>query len=70
MASAVTEALELFTKVYEASNTTGESLYYMGLCNYNLGQNEAAAKWFNEYMNTFPEGPHVNDCSWLLSLME
>ena len=65
-----TSALETFTKVYEAANTTGESLYYMGLCHYNLDQTEQATSRFQEYLNSFPEGPHVNDCNWLLSLME
>ena len=64
------EALETFTKVYEVANTTGESLYYMGLCNYNLDNNTEATARFREYLNTFPEGPHVNECEWLLSLME
>ena len=63
------EALEMFAKVYEAANTTGESLYYMGLCHYNLDQTDEAAARFREYLETFPEGPHVTECDWLLSQM-
>ena len=63
------EALQIFTKVYEASNTTGESLYYMGLCHYNLDQGDEAAARFREYLETFPEGPHAAECDWLLSLL-
>ena len=62
-------ALELFARVYEAANTTGESLYYMGLCQYNLDRNEEAASRFQEYLNTFPEGPHAIECEYLLSIM-
>ena len=64
------EALELFTKVYEKENTTGESLYYMGLCNYDMDKNDEAKKWFNEYLQTFPEGPHVVECEYLIGQME
>ena len=64
------KALELFTKVYEKANTTGESLYYMGLCHYDMDQNTEATKYFQEYLQTFPEGPHVGDCEYLLSKME
>ena len=63
------EALEMFAKVYEAANTTGESLYYMGLCHYNLDQSEQAASRFREYLESFPEGPHAAECDWLLSLL-
>ena len=60
-------ALSEFTRVYDVANTTGESLYYMGLCYYNLDRNEEAAARFREYIDTFPEGPHVSECDWLLS---
>lgn len=64
------KALELFTKVYEKENTTGESLYYMGLCCYDTDKNEDATKYFQEYIDTFPEGPHVAECMYLISMME
>ena len=63
------EALALFTKVYEKENTTGESLYYMGLCNYDMDKNDEAKKYFQEYMETFPEGPHVVECEYLIGQM-
>ncbi|MCF0228799.1 MAG: hypothetical protein HUJ76_03790 [Parasporobacterium sp.] len=63
-------ALKEFTRVYEVANTTGESLYYMGACNYNLGNFEEAARRFNEYIETFPEGDHAGECYYLLSEME
>ena len=63
------EALEGFRKVYEVANTTGESLYYMALCYYDLDQNDNAARYFQEYLDTYPAGPHVMECQWLLSQM-
>ncbi|MBQ9032926.1 MAG: tetratricopeptide repeat protein [Parasporobacterium sp.] len=63
------EALKEFTRVYEVANTTGESLYYMGLCHYNLDQYEEATARFQEYLDTFPEGPHVNECEYLIVQM-
>ena len=60
-------ALEGFRKVYEVANTTGESLYYMALCYYDLDQNDMAAVYLQEYLDSYPEGPHVNECQWLLS---
>ena len=60
-------ALAEFTRVYEVANTTGESLYYMALCNYNMDRTDEARARFNEYLETFPEGPHVADCEYLLT---
>ena len=62
------EALEYFTKVYEVQNTTGESLYYMGLCYYNMDEDGQAAARFREYMETYPNGDHYNECEYLLSM--
>ena len=62
-------ALEQFQKVYEVANTTGESLYYMALCYYNLDQLEDAAKYFQEYIDTYPDGNHVDECYYLLAIM-
>ncbi len=59
-------ALEQFTKVYTVSNTTGEALYYMALCYYNLDDNTNAQKYFQEYIDTYPEGDHINECYYLL----
>ena len=65
--NAFEDALAQFKKVYDVANTTGESLYYMGLCYYNLNRNDEAASCFREYMATFPEGPHVYESEYLLT---
>ena len=62
-------ALEQFTKVYTVSNTTGEALYYMALCYYNLDDNTNAEKYFQEYIDTYPEGDHVSECYYLLDII-
>lgn len=59
-------SLEQFTKVYKVSNTTGEALYYMALCYYNMDDNANAQKYFQEYIDTYPEGDHINECYYLL----
>ena len=61
------EALEIFNRVYEVANTTGESVYYIALCYYNLGDGDTAAAYFNEYIETYPAGPHIDECYWLLT---
>ena len=61
------EALPIFQRVYEVANTTGESLYYIALCYYNLGQSESARMYFDEYIADYPYGPHVDECNYLLT---
>ena len=62
-------ALKKFTEVYNVQNTTGEALYYMALCNYDMGINDKAAELFNEYMSSYPDGDHYQECAYLLGMM-
>ncbi len=60
------DALECFIYSYEKSADNEENMYYLARTYQQVNDNENALKYYNEYLERFPEGKYVNSVTGLI----
>ena len=65
-----TEALDGFRKVLNLDPEYGEAVFYTGMTYYDLADRTNARKYFEDYLERFPNGGHAGEANEMLRGME
>lgn len=57
------EAAEKFVKSYELNNENEDSLYFAAVSYRAAANTDKAKEYFEEYINKFPQGTHIEEAN-------